>query len=157
MYSFKQNIILKLKGAERLGAEEISYNNSVSKVSIVGAGMMSNPGVAAKMFECLYNSNINARLGPGQSNYICINGPLKLFIHKNRDDVVVSSVCPKKDQADADFFDLPHHIFEIIASFLGIELGLYSMGIHESDFSREDYVFNLKLLCGSFVSIGERT
>ena len=44
----------------------------------------------------------------------------------------------------------------IIASFLGIELVLYSMGIRESDFSKEDYVFNLKLLCGSFVSIGER-
>ena len=47
---------------ESLGAEEISYNNEVSKVSIVGAGMMSNPGVAAKMFECLYNSNININM-----------------------------------------------------------------------------------------------
>ena len=47
---------------ERLGAQEISYNNSVSKVSIVGAGMMSNPGVAAKMFETLYNSNININM-----------------------------------------------------------------------------------------------
>ena len=47
---------------ESLGAEEISYNNEVSKVSIVGAGMMSNPGVAAKMFECLYNANINIRM-----------------------------------------------------------------------------------------------
>ncbi len=47
---------------ERLGAEEISYNNNVSKVSIVGAGMMSNPGVAAKMFETLYNSNININM-----------------------------------------------------------------------------------------------
>ena len=116
-----------------------------------------NEEVGETMCNILYNSNINARLEPGQSNYICIDGPLKLFIHKNRDDVVVSSVCPKKDQADADFFDLPHHIFEIIASFLGIELVLYSMGLHEADFSKDDYVFNLKLLCGSFVSIGERT
>ncbi len=47
---------------ESLGAQDISYNNKVSKVSIVGAGMMSNPGVAAKMFECLYNSNININM-----------------------------------------------------------------------------------------------
>ncbi len=47
---------------ESLGAEDISYNNNVAKVSIVGAGMMSNPGVAAKMFECLYNSNININM-----------------------------------------------------------------------------------------------
>ena len=35
---------------------------NVAKVSVVGAGMMSNPGVAAKMFECLYNSNININM-----------------------------------------------------------------------------------------------
>lgn len=115
-----------------------------------------NEEVGETMCSILYNSNIKARLEPGQGNYICIDGALKLFIHKSQDDVIVSSVCPEKGQADADFFDLPHHIFEIIASFLGIELVLYSMGIRESDFSKEDYVFNLKLLCGSFVSVGER-
>ena len=31
----------------------------VSKVSIVGAGMMSNAGVAAKMFEALYDAGVN--------------------------------------------------------------------------------------------------
>ena len=113
--------------------------------------------VGETMCNIICNSNVKTRFEPGQNNYICIDGPLKLFIHKNQDDVVVSSVCPKKDQTDADFFDLPIHIFEIIASFLGIELVLYSMGIRESDFSKQDYVFNLKLLCGSFVSIGERT
>ena len=33
----------------------------VSKVSIVGAGMMSNAGVAAKMFEALYDAGVNIR------------------------------------------------------------------------------------------------
>nr|MCR4654648.1 ACT domain-containing protein [Lachnospiraceae bacterium] len=37
-------------------------NKEVAKVSIVGAGMMSNPGVAAKMFEALYNSGININM-----------------------------------------------------------------------------------------------
>ncbi|MBQ7718147.1 MAG: aspartate kinase [Clostridia bacterium] len=41
------------------GAEKILFDKNVSKVSIVGAGMASNPGVAAKMFEALYSANIN--------------------------------------------------------------------------------------------------
>ena len=60
--SFDEALKALRDNKERLGAEEISYNNAVSKVSIVGAGMMSNPGVAAKMFECLYNSNININM-----------------------------------------------------------------------------------------------
>lgn len=47
---------------EVLTIKEITYNTDVSKVSIVGAGMLSNPGVAAKMFESLFNSNININM-----------------------------------------------------------------------------------------------
>lgn len=50
------------KNKMRIGASEISCNRTVAKVSIVGAGMMSNPGVAAKMFEALYNENININM-----------------------------------------------------------------------------------------------
>jgi len=42
-----------------IGYSEISTNDKVAKVSIVGAGMMSSPGVAAMMFEALYDSKIN--------------------------------------------------------------------------------------------------
>lgn len=47
---------------EVLKFEDIQYNCDVAKLSIVGAGMMSNPGVAAKMFECLYSENININM-----------------------------------------------------------------------------------------------
>ena len=47
---------------EVLGFEDVQCNCDVAKVSIVGAGMMSNPGVAAKMFECLYSQNININM-----------------------------------------------------------------------------------------------
>ena len=47
---------------ERLTIQEISYNENVAKLSVVGAGMMSNPGVAARMFESLYNSRININM-----------------------------------------------------------------------------------------------
>lgn len=42
--------------------ESIDVNKNVAKVSIVGAGMQSNAGVAAKMFEALYDENINIRM-----------------------------------------------------------------------------------------------
>ncbi len=44
------------------GATEVTYDDTVAKVSIVGAGMESNAGVAAKMFEALYSANINIRM-----------------------------------------------------------------------------------------------
>ena len=47
---------------EALTIQEITYNAKVAQISVVGAGMMSNPGVAAKMFESLYNSRININM-----------------------------------------------------------------------------------------------
>ncbi|MBQ6795064.1 MAG: aspartate kinase [Clostridia bacterium] len=45
-----------------IGAESIVHYDNVSKISIVGAGMVSNPGVAATMFEALYNADINIQM-----------------------------------------------------------------------------------------------
>ena len=45
-----------------IGAKEIKYTSDVSKVSIVGAGMVNNAGVATKMFEALYNAHININM-----------------------------------------------------------------------------------------------
>lgn len=47
---------------ERLTIQQVTYNEEVAKLSVVGAGMMSNPGVAAKMFESLYNSRVNINM-----------------------------------------------------------------------------------------------
>lgn len=43
-------------------AKDVICDNNVAKVSIVGAGMASNPGVASKMFEALYDEDINIQL-----------------------------------------------------------------------------------------------
>lgn len=40
----------------------IVCNTNVAKVSIVGAGMESHPGTASKMFEALYETNINIQM-----------------------------------------------------------------------------------------------
>jgi aspartate kinase len=46
----------------RLGYKELQSERNIAKLSIVGAGMMSNPGVAAKMFESLYNEGVNINM-----------------------------------------------------------------------------------------------
>ena len=47
---------------EAIGFEQIDVNENIAKVSIVGAGMINNPGVAALMFEALYNAGININM-----------------------------------------------------------------------------------------------
>ncbi len=42
-----------------LDYEKIISNDKVSKVSVIGAGMITYPGVAYKMFDSLYKENIN--------------------------------------------------------------------------------------------------
>ena len=49
-------------GMDAWGATKVTYDDTVAKVSIVGAGMESNAGVAAKMFEALYTANINIHM-----------------------------------------------------------------------------------------------
>lgn len=45
-----------------LKCQKIDVEKSVAKVSIVGAGIMSNPGVAAKMFEALFDVGVNIKM-----------------------------------------------------------------------------------------------
>lgn len=40
-------------------AEEITHDDNIAKVSIVGAGMATNSGVASLMFEALYDAGVN--------------------------------------------------------------------------------------------------
>ncbi len=44
------------------GAMHVVYDENVSKVSIVGAGMETHPGVAATMFESLFDADINIQM-----------------------------------------------------------------------------------------------
>lgn len=45
-----------------LGAEEIIYDEDIAKISIVGIGMRSHSGVAAKMFRTLAEHNVNIEM-----------------------------------------------------------------------------------------------
>ncbi|HIW93973.1 MAG TPA: aspartate kinase [Candidatus Flavonifractor merdipullorum] len=45
-----------------LGFDHVDVVDDIAKVSIVGAGMVNNPGVASQMFEALYNAGININM-----------------------------------------------------------------------------------------------
>ncbi|MGN1466958.1 MAG: aspartate kinase [Ruminococcus sp.] len=45
-----------------LGAQNVLYDDKVAKISIVGSGMESHAGVATKMFEALYDNQINIQM-----------------------------------------------------------------------------------------------
>ncbi|MEL7155057.1 MAG: aspartate kinase [Actinomycetota bacterium] len=47
---------------QALGAKLVTTNDAIGRVSVIGAGMKSNPGVAATMFETLANNGINIEM-----------------------------------------------------------------------------------------------
>ncbi len=51
-----------LDNKELLGYDHVDINQDVAKVSVVGGGMVDNPGVAATMFEALYEAGINIKM-----------------------------------------------------------------------------------------------
>ncbi len=58
----EEAVALMKEYTENLGAEEILYDDRVAKISIVGAGMESHAGVATKMFEALYDAQVNIQM-----------------------------------------------------------------------------------------------
>ena len=58
----KETIEILEENKSRITAEKIETNDKVAKVSVVGAGMQTNAGVASGMFEALYNVGVNIRM-----------------------------------------------------------------------------------------------
>jgi len=48
--------------AQRIGAGEVTADEGVAKISIVGIGMRSHSGVAAKMFEVMARERVNIEM-----------------------------------------------------------------------------------------------
>ncbi len=48
--------------ADRVGAKSLTFDTTTAKISVVGAGMETHEGVAAKMFEALSEKNINIQM-----------------------------------------------------------------------------------------------
>ena len=47
---------------DELGADDVSADDGIARVSLIGAGMQTNPGVAARMFETLAAAGINIEM-----------------------------------------------------------------------------------------------
>ena len=58
--------------SKKLPTDHIETEEDIAKVSIVGAGMMTDPGVAAKMFGALYDNSINIKMISTSENRITV-------------------------------------------------------------------------------------
>ena len=54
-----EKALITLKSNKKIKFKNLSHNDKVSKISVVGAGMVSTPGVTFKMFRALADENIN--------------------------------------------------------------------------------------------------
>jgi aspartate kinase len=54
-------VVLEKLGGE-IGAAEVLADPDIAKVSLVGAGMKSSPGVAAAMFQALADAGVNIEM-----------------------------------------------------------------------------------------------
>ncbi len=59
MTELKKSLAVLVKLKERIIFSKVLDEQNLSKVSIIGSGMRNQPGIAAKMFECLSDNNIN--------------------------------------------------------------------------------------------------
>src|SRR5690606_991732 len=59
---YDRAMIVCEKIAKELNAEQVTGSKDVAKISIVGVGMISTSGIAAKMFETLSKESINIQM-----------------------------------------------------------------------------------------------
>lgn len=72
------------KNKERLTAREIVHDENTAKLSIVGAGMATNPGVAAMFFEAMYDAGVNIQM--------ISTSEIKITVLISKDDVDAAMV-----------------------------------------------------------------
>ena len=48
--------------ATEVGAQTVTHDADIAKISLVGAGMKTSPGIAAKMFRVLADNNVNIQM-----------------------------------------------------------------------------------------------
>jgi aspartate kinase len=54
------SILQKIQG--EIGFQSIQYDDQIGKISLVGAGMRSHPGVTATFFQCLSEAGVNIEM-----------------------------------------------------------------------------------------------
>ena len=59
---YEESLKILEENLTALNAQRVESEYNVAKVSVVGAGMMTDATVASKMFEALYNADINIKM-----------------------------------------------------------------------------------------------
>ncbi|NLM61412.1 MAG: aspartate kinase [Clostridiales bacterium] len=72
-----------------LAFKDMTTNDKLSKVSIVGAGMINNPGIAAQMFEALYSVGVNIQMISTSEIKVSV------LIDKSESDIALKAVHDK--------------------------------------------------------------
>ena len=62
MADMSQSESIVQRVAEEIGATGVTHDNDIAKVSLVGAGMKSSPGIASKMFRVLADEGVNIQM-----------------------------------------------------------------------------------------------
>ena len=62
MADLSQSETIVQQVAEEIGATKVTHDDDIAKVSLVGAGMKSSPGIAAKMFRVLADEGVNIQM-----------------------------------------------------------------------------------------------
>lgn len=90
----KDALAILEENKEPLTIKNITHNEGVAKVSIVGAGMMTNPGVASKLFEALFNYGININMISTSEIRITV------LVEESESDKAVRAIHEKFDLAE---------------------------------------------------------
>ena len=88
------------KNKERLTAREIVHDENTAKLSIVGAGMATNPGVAAMFFEAMYDAGVNIQM--------ISTSEIKITVLIAKDDVDAAMVAVHDEMQYAMKASVPH-------------------------------------------------
>jgi aspartate kinase len=80
--------------ADKLNAVAVLIEEDVAKVSIVGAGMLGNPGIASRMFGALSKADINIEII--STSEICISCLVKADRLKDAVSAIHEEFFPSK-------------------------------------------------------------
>lgn len=89
MNDLKKTLDVLENNKELLGCEQILHSENLSKVSIIGVGIANKPGVAADMFEALYENNINMHMITTSEIKISV------LVNSNESDLAVRAIHKK--------------------------------------------------------------
>lgn len=89
MNDLRKTLDVLEENKKELGIQDVLHSENLSKVSIIGVGIANKPGVAADMFEALYESNINMHMVTTSEIKISV------LVNSNQSDLAVKAIHKK--------------------------------------------------------------